>query len=147
MMRERLHEYRAFGPTVLRWIVGFHLVHGTVDNVVSWSRMHEFAEFLAANGFPLPLTGAVVSAWSQFLCGLLLLLGLWVRPAAAVMIVNFIAAVAIAHVGDPYPVMFPALFMLFGALSLLLSGPGAWALGPWLGRRGPRRLDGPPDSR
>ena len=34
-----------------------------------------------------------------------------------------------------------------GALSLLLSGPGAWALGPWLGRRGPRRLDGPPDSR
>lgn len=135
-MNTFLDRHAALAPTFLRVVVGFHLVYGTLDNVTSWHRMVEFAGFLAGHGFPLPLAGAVVSAWCQFLAGLLFLLGLWVRPAAAVMILNFLAALAIAHRGDPYPAMAPAFFMLFGSASLLFSGPGRWSLGGRLGRRG-----------
>jgi putative oxidoreductase len=102
-------RHRELAPFFLRVVVGVHLVYGTVDNVISWARMHEFAEFRSAKGFPLPRAGAVVSAWSQFLCGIAFVLGIWVRPAAAIMIVNFLAALAIAHRGDAYPAIVPAL--------------------------------------
>ena len=90
-------RHREHGLFFIRLIVGFHLTYGTADNVFSSARMLEFSEFLAARGVPLPLVAAHVSAYAQFLCGILFIAGAFVRPAAAVMIVNFICALAIAH--------------------------------------------------
>jgi putative oxidoreductase len=118
-----LAPYREYG-LFIRLIVGYRLVWGTADNVFSWARMVEFAEFLGARGVPLPLVGAVVSAYAQFLCGLLFIAGAATRPAAALMIVNFIAALAIAHIGQPFLENHDALVMLFGSCFLLLHGPG-----------------------
>lgn len=128
-------EYREYGVIFIRLIVGFHLIYGTQDNVFSFARMEEFAGFLSARGVPFPLFSAFLSAYAQFVCGILFIVGLATRYAAAVMIINFIAALVIAHIGDPYPNMFPALMMLAAACFFLVHGPGKLSLDSRLERR------------
>lgn len=115
---------REYGLFFIRVIIGFHLVYGTADNVFSHERMLEFRDFLAARGTPWPLLSAHVSAYAQFLCGILYLLGVFVRPAAAVMIVNFICALLIAHRTGGYPAAALALIMLFSSIGFLIHGAG-----------------------
>ncbi|HYR28591.1 MAG TPA: DoxX family protein [Thermoanaerobaculia bacterium] len=115
---------REYGLLFFRLIIGFHLVYGTADNVFSTERMHEFSKFLAANGTPLPLFSAYLSAWAQFICGILFLLGAFIRPAALVMIINFIAALLIAHRTGGYPPAALALIMLFSSIGFLIHGAG-----------------------
>ena len=86
--------------------------------------MEEFAAFLSARHVPLPLFSAFLSAYAQFICGILFIVGAATRYAALVMIINFIAAIVIAHIGDAYPNMFPALMMLAAACFLFVRGPG-----------------------
>ena len=119
-----LEKYKEYGVIFIRFIVGFHLIYGTQDNVFSYARMEEFAGFLSMRGVPFPLLSAFLSAYSQFICGILFILGLATRFGAMVMIINFIAALIIAHIGDTYPNMFPALMMLAAACFFLVHGPG-----------------------
>ena len=120
----RLNQYKEYGVIFIRLIIGFHLIYGTQDNIFSYARMEEFASFLSVRGVPFPLFSAFLSAYAQFLCGILFIVGAATRYAAVVMIVNFIAALIIAHIGDTYPNMFPALMMLAAASFFLLHGPG-----------------------
>jgi putative oxidoreductase len=119
-----LEKHREYGVIFIRLIVGFHLIYGTQDNVFSYARMEEFAAFLSARGVPFALFSAFLSAYAQFICGILFLVGAVTRYAAAVMVVNFVAALVIAHVGDTYANMFPALMMLAAACFFLLHGAG-----------------------
>ena len=123
-----LEKYKEYGVIFIRLIVGFHLIYGTQDNVFSYARMEEFAAFLSARGVPFPLFSAFLSAYAQFICGILFIVGLATRYAAAVMIINFVAALIIAHIGDTYPNMFPALMMLAAACFFLLHGAGKLAV-------------------
>jgi putative oxidoreductase len=117
-------RHREYGLFFIRLIVGFHLVHGTADNVFSRARMLEFSEFLAARGVPSPFFAAHLSAYAQFICGILFIAGAFVRPAAAVMIVNFICALLIAHRTGGYPPAALALIMLFSSIGFLFHGAG-----------------------
>ncbi|HEX8492506.1 MAG TPA: DoxX family protein [Pyrinomonadaceae bacterium] len=119
-----LEKYKEYGVIFIRLIVGFHLIYGTQDNVFSSARMEEFASFLSARGVPFPLFSAFLSAYAQFICGGLFIVGAATRYAAIVMMINFIAAIIIAHIGDTYPNMFPALMMLAAACFFLLHGAG-----------------------
>ena len=134
-MLNRLDKFKEYGPVFIRLIIGFHLVYGTQDNVFSYARMEEFAAFLSAHKVPFPLFAAFVSAYAQFICGILFILGFATRYAAFVMIINFIAAILIAHLGDPYPAKFPALMMLAGACFLFLHGPGELSVDRLMARR------------
>jgi putative oxidoreductase len=128
-------RYREYGPVFVRLIVGSFLVWGTQDNVLSYARMLEFEEFLRAHGTPFPLLSAFVSAYAQLICGLLYVAGAFTRHAAVVMIINFVAAIVIAHMGDTFRGMFPALVMLFTSCFLLLHGPGKLSVDGALARR------------
>lgn len=119
-----LERYKDFAPIFIRLAVGFHLVYGTQDNVFSYSRMEEFADFLRVRAVPFPLVAAFLSAYAQFVCGILFMIGFLTRYAAILMVINFIAALIIAHRGDTYVNMFPALMMLSGACFLVLNGAG-----------------------
>jgi putative oxidoreductase len=130
-----VEPYRCYAALFIRLAVGYHLMHGTQDNVFHYDRMLEFARFLAANGFPFPLFNAHLSAYAQFICGLLFIVGGATRPAAVVMIINFVVALLMVHVGKPYPQNAPAFFMLAGALFLLLNGAGRPSIDAWLARR------------
>ena len=126
-----LDERREYGVFFLRLIIGFHLIYGTQDNILSWKQMLEFRDFLAAQGTPAPLAGAVLSAWGQFICGILFILGAATRFAAAVMVFNFICAILIAHRTGGYPPAALALIMLFSSLALLVHGPGRPSVDEW----------------
>ena len=64
-------RHREKGAFFVRLVVGFILVYGTQDNVFSNERMIEFRDFLAARRVPLPLLAAHLSAYAQFVCGVL----------------------------------------------------------------------------
>lgn len=119
-----MDRYKEYGMFFVRLIVGFHLIYGTADNVFSWARMLEFRDFLAARGVPFPLFAANLSAWAQFVCGILFILGFLIRPAALVMIVNFICALVIAHRVGGYPPAALAWMMLFSSIAFFVHGAG-----------------------
>jgi putative oxidoreductase len=122
-------ERRAdWGAIFIRLAVGARLIEGTQDNVFSNARMQEFAAFLAERGTPFPLFGAFLSAYAQFVCGILLILGLFTRPAGLVIAINFAAALIIAHRDTPFLATWQAAMMLAAGLFFLFNGPGAVAL-------------------
>ena len=126
---------RALGPLPMRLFAGTFLVYMSQDNVFSAARMAEFERFLAQFGFPLPALAAPLSVYAQFACGLLFLAGLWVRPAAAVMIVNFVVALAMVHTRAPFREALDPSAMLAASASLLLTGAGAASLDAWRAAR------------
>ena len=69
----------------------------------------------------------MVSVYAQLVCGILFIIGAYVRVAALMMIMNFLAAFTV-HTADPYPVFFPAVVMVSASLFLLFHGPGKLAL-------------------
>ena len=121
-------RHREIGPLFIRLIIGWHLMYGTLDNILSTARMTEFKGFLTHYGFAYPGFMAPLSVYAQFVCGLLYWIGLLTRPAAAVMVFNFLVALWMVHRGRPYPENALAFMMLFASLFLLFHGPGSWAL-------------------
>jgi putative oxidoreductase len=130
-----LERNRALGVPLFRLFLGATLVYGTQDNVFSGARMLEFRDFLVQNDFPFPLFNAYLSAYAQFICGLLIVAGAFTRPAAAVMVVNFIVALVMVHWTLPFNANISPLAMLFGSLLLLFHGPGAYSVDAALQRR------------
>lgn len=112
------------GILLLRIFIGGRLLYGVIDNVISWERMLEFAAFLQANDFLVPVFSAVVSVYVQFLGALFILAGFRIRWASFILAVNFLIALIAVHLraGDTVEGMTPALAMLFGCLTLLFTG-------------------------
>jgi len=123
-----LDRYRQLGPLLLRIFLAAILIYGTQDNIFSTEQMLEFRDFLAGHGFPYPLVSAHLSVYAQFVCGILLLVGLLTRWAAIIMIVNFMVALAMVHLGLPFSANIAPLAMLFGAFFFLFNGAGEISL-------------------
>jgi putative oxidoreductase len=117
-----------YGVIFLRLAIGWRLIDGTQDNVFSWARMLEFRDFLQGQGVAYPLVAAVVSVYAQFICGILYMAGAFIRAAAIVMTINFLAALYIAHIGASFQDSFDAIMMLFGSLFFLFYGAGKWSI-------------------
>jgi putative oxidoreductase len=124
-----------WGPLFIRLIVCSYLIYGVQDNLLNWGRMLEFADFLEQRHVPLPLFSAIVSASTQFICASLILIGWLTRYAAIPLIINFIAALVIAHLGDSFRGAFPALMMLCASFFFLFHGAGKCAVDDWLENR------------
>ena len=121
-------RFAGAGHVVLRLFIGAVLVYGTQDNVFSHARMLEFRDFLMKQGFSYPLASAYLSAYAQFICGCLILVGAAVRPAALIMIVNFIVALLMVHTKTPFTVNIAPMAMLVGAIFLLFEGAGPFSV-------------------
>jgi putative oxidoreductase len=117
-----------YGPLFIRLIIGWHIAYGSWDRVSTESGFLEFKDLLVRNHFPFPLFNAYLSAYAQVICGILYILGLFTRPAALTMVINFLAALYMVHYYQPYPRKALALLMLCTSLFLLLHGPGRLAL-------------------
>ena len=124
-----------YGVIFLRLLIGVFIIHGVADNIFSRAHMLEFEKFLAARGVPAPLIAAHLSAYAQFICGCSILLGAFIRPLSLVFIINFIAAIMIAHLGQSFRQMFPALMMIAAGLFFLFHGAGPLSIDAWLEKR------------
>ncbi|MGI8597613.1 MAG: DoxX family protein, partial [Chitinophagaceae bacterium] len=106
-----LNRNKDLGVLFLRLFIGIRLVYGVLDNVFDWKHMMLFRDFLDTTGFPLPLVSAVVSVYAQLFAGIMILLGWKIRIAALLMIINFLIAVLMVHLGQSFEQMTPALAM------------------------------------
>jgi putative oxidoreductase len=120
--------FAEIGPIFVRFLVGFHLFYGNWGRLVQPHGYADFHALMVRYHFPMPPVAAYVSAGAQVVCGILFMLGLFTRPAAAIMVINFVVALIMVHWGQPYPRQFPALMMLCTSIFLLLHGPGRAAL-------------------
>ena len=107
----------------LRLYVGWFLIVGVWDNIISAERMKEFEGFLQTLNCPAPAIAAPVSVWAQFIVGVLLIPGLFTRLAGIVLAINFIVAVLLlaptgASERDLFP---PAILVFVGALFATLG--------------------------
>ena len=132
---------RDYGVIFPRLLIGWFIIWGVQDNILSHERMLEFQRFLAAQGTPWPWFSARLSVYAQLICGLSILLGAFVRPLSIVFIINFICAILIAHRGQTFQQMFPALMMIAAGLFFLFHGAGKLSIDELLERhaRGPGR--------
>lgn len=128
-------RHREYAAIFLRLLTGIFIIHGVQDNILSWAQMVEFEKFLATRGVPLPLFAAHLSVYAQFICGLSILLGAFIRLTSVLFIINFVCAIFIAHLGDPFPRMFPALMMIAAGLFFLFHGAGKVSVDEWIDDR------------
>lgn len=116
----------ALGMLLLRLVAGLSLAlaHGLGKVPPS----AKFIEGVASMGFPLPTVFAWGSGIAELGGGVLLALGLFTRPAAALIVANMAVAVVIRHAGDPFGNR--ELALLYGAIALLflLTGPGRYSV-------------------
>ncbi len=127
----------ALGLLLLRVTLGsmmlFHgigkVLHG-VDGIVEGLHSHGLPGFIAY--------GVYVG---EVLAPLLLIIGLYTRPAAWILAFNMLVAVALAHSADvlrltengTWPLELQA-FYFFGAVAVALMGPGKWSVSKAKGR-------------
>ena len=135
MMTHWFEQRRDYAPIFIRLFAGVFLIYMSQDNVFSWERMLEFEKFLRQFGFPLPLVSAVVSVAFQFAAGILFILGAFVRPAAAVMVFNFIVALVMVHRKLPFREALDPCAMLASSLFLLFNGAGRPSVDAWRKRK------------
>lgn len=118
-----------YGPLVLRLAVGVvFAMHG-------WQKVgvtpEAFSMFLASLGVPAPLFFAYVVTYVELLGGLALILGFLTHWAAKLLSINMLVALFLVHFQNGFflPMGYEfVLVLLAGSVSLMLTGPGAWAL-------------------
>lgn len=113
---------------LLRTLVGFHLLYAVHGVLFSASAMEGVVKFFSAQGIIIPSFTAHLTAWTEAICACLFIAGLFTRMAAIAMIIVFINAIVIVHLGNPYPDAFPALVMLVGSIYLLFNGAGKYSI-------------------
>lgn len=126
-----LSRYRDVGVLILRLVFGFQLVRVSYENALFPAKnIPGFVDYLTSLGFPLPAVGAWLAAYTEFIGGILLILGLWTRYASIALIINFTLAFVFAHlvINDTYQNTFPSVNLLAVSIFLLLNGPGKYAL-------------------
>lgn len=126
-----MKNYDDLGKLILRLTVGGLMLFHGVDKLQSG--IGGISGMLAAKGLPTFLAYGVYVG--EVVAPLLLIVGLFTRPAAAVFVFNMIVAVALAHPGDLFKIgehggwaLELQGFYIFTALVVALIGPGAWSI-------------------
>ena len=69
-----------------------------------------------------------LAVFAEFLCAILLMLGLFTRPALTFLIITMFVAGFIHHAADPFAMKEKAFLFLLIYVVLFLVGPGKYAL-------------------
>ncbi|WP_018617346.1 DoxX family protein [Segetibacter koreensis] len=122
---------------VARVAIGlFMLTHGIPKLQSLMSGHVKFADPFGIGATP----SLILSVFAEFICSVLLILGLAVRLAAIPLIINMFTAIFIAHGGQPFAKKELALMYLLIYLGLLLIGAGKFSIDHLIaGGKGRRR--------
>src|SRR6201997_1728065 len=120
---------------LVRLFVGYFFVE------TGWGKLHNldgFAQRFAGWGIPYPHFNAALSAYTEFIGGLLFVFGIATRLASIPMIINMVVAVLAVNLKrvrslDDFVALDEPLYAL-SFLWLLLAGPG-WVSVDYLARR------------
>lgn len=130
-----LHAGRWLGPLVIRLVFGYFWLETGIGKV---QNLDGFTQRFVGWGIPHPAFNAALSAWTELLGGLLLMLGLFTRLVSIPMIINMIVALALVVSSrlmglDDYveadEVLYITIFFWF-----LIAGPGKISLDTLIAR-------------
>ncbi|GLQ93984.1 DoxX family protein [Dyella acidisoli] len=130
-----LHAWRWLGPLVVRLVFGYFWLETGIAKV---HNLDGFTQRFVGWGIPHPAFSAALSAWTELVGGLLLMLGLFTRLVTIPMIINMIVAVTLVVstnlMGlDDYveadEVVYSLIFFWF-----LIAGPGKVSLDTLIAR-------------
>ncbi len=93
-----------------------------------WGPQEWFVQDTANMGFPFPTFFAWVAVLSEFFGGILLMLGLFTRPAALLNVFVTFIATFLYHDGDIGNAGLLSFFFMIMCLCILLFGPGNFSL-------------------
>ena len=139
MLFHKLDKYRDIGLLILRVGLGVMFIwHGSAKLSRGPEYWTELGRALNALGiYFAPTFMGLIAALSEFLGGILLILGLFTRPACFFLVCTMAVATAM-HLsnGDPRQVFSAPIHVGIVFLSLILIGPGDYSLDERLSRRG-----------
>ncbi|CAN5393259.1 DoxX family protein [soil metagenome] len=105
-------------------VSGFMLTHG----VPKLERLMAGGEIQFADPFGIgPTASLALSAFAEFFCSILIILGLATRLATIPLIINMSVTVIFAHADDPFAGKEKALLFLVCYLTILIFGPGKYS--------------------
>ncbi|MDX1955282.1 MAG: DoxX family protein [Chitinophagaceae bacterium] len=81
-----------------------------------------------------PTASLILVIFAEVFCSLFLVLGLFTRLSAFVLVVLFLVIVFMAHRNSPLSKMEDALLFLFVFAGILLCGPGKWSIDNLIGK-------------
>jgi putative oxidoreductase len=124
-----LYAARWLGPLVLRLVFGYFWLETGIAKV---HNLDGFTQRFVGWGIPFPAFSAGLSAWTELLGGLLLMLGLFTRLVTIPMIINMIVAVTLVVSSnlmglDDYVEADEVVYSLI-FFWLLMAGPGKVSL-------------------
>jgi putative oxidoreductase len=132
----RLSGGLAWLPTIVRVVTGLYFVSASTGKFVDYSQ--EVDDF---RGFevPWPDVAVLVVGTVELVCGLLLIVGLLVRPAAILLALDMLGALATAGrvEGGSFHLVYPPILLVL-MLVLLWAGPGRLSIDERLATRGTR---------
>lgn len=119
------------GLLILRLVAGLALALG--HGLGKFPPSPRFIAGVGELGFPLAPLFAWAAAVAELFGGILLAIGLLVRPASLLILLTMATAVLLAHADDPFRVK--ELALLYGTVALLylLAGGGRYSLDARLG--------------
>lgn len=120
------------GLTLLRIFAGIGMMTHGVSKVPP---SEQFIGGVTNLGFPLPALFAWAAGLSEFAGGVLLILGLFTRPASFFIAFTMVVALVGVHWSDPFAKKEMALLYLFIALAFLLMGANYWSVDGILRRK------------
>jgi putative oxidoreductase len=131
-----LHAWRWLGPLVVRVVFGYFWLETGIAKV---HNLDGFTQRFVGWGIPFPAFSAGLSAWTELLGGLLLMLGLCTRLVCIPMLINMAVAVALVVSStlmglddfvEADEIVYSLIFFW-----LLMAGPGKASLDTLLARR------------
>ena len=123
-MTKWLNSLQPFGALLMRLALGASMaVHG-YGKVVSHGALNHYVHYIASLGIP-PWLG-YVSAYTEFAGGILLILGLLTRFAAALVAINMLVAFAFVGIHQGFGIY--NYILALAALGIMLTFYGAGAL-------------------
>lgn len=135
MNEQRLAEVRRvltqpvaaeFASFVVRIVTGVLLIwHGSTKLFDGFSGL---VGGLTERGWPMPMIQAFAATYIEFAGGILLVVGLFTRPTALLVVGQFVIITFFFHAGDPFKVQEKALLFLLLGTYLFLVGPGKWSV-------------------
>ena len=125
-MTKWLNSLQPIGALLMRLILGVSMaVHG-YQKVLPVSALHHYAHYVTTLGLPYWL--GYVSAYTEFIGGILLVLGLFTRLVAFLVAINMLVAFITVGIHQGFGIYNYILALAVLAIILLFYGAGAIAL-------------------
>ena len=121
---------------LLRVLTGALLVHQTWARVPAGERIVGWVRPLGDLDWPASALFAQLPTLFQFVCGVLLILGLLTRWAGLAVAILFGFLFIRVEWGEPFRAAWPTLMLVILGLHFAAAGPGRWAIDGMFGGRG-----------